>query len=98
MPERKTTMLTPNTQASMNVNLKLLQTFMLVAEERSFRAAAEKSFRSASAVSAQIRLLEEQLRVPLFHRTTRNVYLTPEGEQLMAVSYTHLTLPTNREV
>ena len=80
-------MLTPNTQASMNVNLKLLQTFMLVAEERSFRAAAEKSFRSASAVSAQIRLLEEQLRVPLFHRTTRNVYLTPEGEQLMECAH-----------
>lgn len=65
------------------VNLKLLQTFLVVAEESSFRVAAEKSFRSPSAVSAQIRQLEEQLGVALFHRTTRNVRLTDEGEQLL---------------
>jgi DNA-binding transcriptional LysR family regulator len=66
-----------------NVNLKLLQTFLLVADQNSFRIAAEKSFRSPSAVSAQIRQLEEQLGVALFHRTTRNVRLTTEGEQLL---------------
>lgn len=66
-----------------NINLKLLQTFLLVADESSFRIAAEKSFRSPSAVSAQIRQLEEQLGVALFHRTTRNVRLTAEGEQLL---------------
>ncbi|WP_454743570.1 LysR family transcriptional regulator [Cupriavidus necator] len=65
------------------VNLKLLQTFLVVAAESSFRVAAEKSFRSPSAVSAQIRQLEEQLGVALFHRTTRNVRLTDEGEQLL---------------
>lgn len=66
-----------------NVNLKLLQTFLLVADESSFRIAAEKSFRSASAVSAQIRQLESQLGVALFHRTTRNVCLTADGQQLL---------------
>lgn len=66
-----------------NVNLKLLQTFLLVADQSSFRIAAEKSFRSPSAVSAQIRQLEGQLGVALFHRTTRNVRLTTEGEQLL---------------
>lgn len=66
-----------------HVNLKLLQTFLLVADESSFRIAAEKSFRSPSAVSAQVRQLEEQLGVALFHRTTRNVRLTDEGEQLL---------------
>lgn len=80
-------MLSPNSQVTANVNLKLLQTFMMVAEEKSFRSAAEKSFRSPSAVSAQIRLLEEQLGVSLFHRTTRNVYLTSEGEQLMECAH-----------
>lgn len=80
-------MLTPNAHVPINVNLKLLQTFMLVAQEKSFRAAAEKSFRSASAVSAQIRQLEEQLGVALFHRTTRNVHLTVEGEQLMECAH-----------
>lgn len=65
------------------VNLKLLQTFLLVGEHSSFRTAAEKSFRSQSAVSAQIRQLESQLGVALFHRTTRSVRLTVEGRQLL---------------
>jgi DNA-binding transcriptional LysR family regulator len=64
------------------INLKLLQTFLLVAEHLSFRIAAEKLFRSQSAISAQIVQLEEQLGVSLFHRTTRNVNLTAEGRQL----------------
>jgi DNA-binding transcriptional LysR family regulator len=66
-----------------HVNLKLLQTFLLVAEHKSFRVAAEKSLRSQSAVSAQIKQLEEQLRVSLFHRTTRSVQLTEEGILLL---------------
>ena len=66
-----------------HVNLKLLQTFLLVGEHSSFRVAAERSFRSQSAVSAQIRQLEEQLGVSLFHRTTRSVRLTEEGHQLL---------------
>ncbi|MFG1392283.1 LysR family transcriptional regulator [Xanthobacter agilis] len=66
-----------------HVNLKLLQTFMVVAEYASFRTAAERTYRSASAVSAQIRQLEEQLCVTLFHRTTRSVRLTDEGRQLL---------------
>jgi DNA-binding transcriptional LysR family regulator len=74
----------PHTVSALpHVNLKLLQTFLLVAQEKSFRTAAEKSFRSPSAVSAQIRLLEEQLGVALFHRTTRSVLLTHEGLQLL---------------
>lgn len=66
-----------------NVNLKLLQAFLLVGEHSSFRTAAEMSFRSTSAVSAQIRQLERQMGVALFHRTTRNVLLTHEGQQLL---------------
>ncbi len=64
--------------------MKLLQTFVLVAEHSSFRRAAEEVFRSQSAVSMQIKQLEGQLGVPLFHRTTRRVQLTPEGERLLA--------------
>lgn len=67
-----------------NFNLKLLQTFILVAEHRNFRQAAELTLRSQSAVSAQIKQLERQLGMALFHRTTRSVKLTPEGEQLLA--------------
>ena len=67
----------------MNVNLKLLQVFLLVAEHCSFRSAAIQANRSQSAMSTQIKQLEGQLGVALFHRTTRSVRLTDEGEQLL---------------
>jgi DNA-binding transcriptional LysR family regulator len=69
--------------ARMNVNLKLMHTFLLVADHSSFCRAAEASNRSQSAVSMQIRQLELQLGVSLFHRTTRRVQLTREGELLL---------------
>jgi DNA-binding transcriptional LysR family regulator len=65
------------------VNLKLVQGFILVAEQSSFRVAAALSGLSQSAVSAQIKRLEDQLGAPLFHRTTRRVSLTREGEELL---------------
>ena len=64
-------------------NLKAVQIFVVVAETCSFRKAAEILHRSQSAVSTQIKLLEEQIGVALFHRTTRRVQLTAEGEQLL---------------
>lgn len=67
----------------MNVNLKLLQAFLIVAEHCSFRSAAIEANRSQSAISTQIKQLEAQLGVSLFHRTTRSVRLTNEGEQLL---------------
>jgi DNA-binding transcriptional LysR family regulator len=66
------------------VNLKLVQGFILVAEHSSFRQAAMLIGLSQSAVSAQIKRLEEQLGVTLFHRTTRRVELTKEGEELLS--------------
>jgi DNA-binding transcriptional LysR family regulator len=74
-----------------SVNLKLLHTFILVAEHKSFRFAAEETLRSQSAVSTQIKQLEDQLGVTLFHRTTRQVKLTKEGE-LLLVSSKHAML------
>lgn len=68
---------------AMNINLKLLQSFLLVADTRSFRKAAEESNRTPSALTAQIKQLETQLGVPLFTRTTRSVSLTPEGRHLL---------------
>lgn len=65
-----------------HVNLKLLQTFIVVATEGSFRVSAEKLHRSHSAISNQIKTLEEQLGVPLFERTTRSIRFTPEGQHL----------------
>lgn len=71
-----------NLQGLGHVNMKLLQTFLAVAERGSFRLAAGEVHRSHSAVSAQIQQLEEQLGVRLFERTTRSVALTDEGRLL----------------
>ncbi|TIM19825.1 MAG: LysR family transcriptional regulator, partial [Mesorhizobium sp.] len=65
-----------------SINLKLLQTFLRAAENGSFRRAAEESNRSPSAVSMQIRDLEEQIGISLFIRTAQRASLTPEGQIL----------------
>ena len=67
----------------MRVNLKVLSTFLAVAENESFRKAAEQTNISLPAVSMQIKQLEERLGVALLQRTTRKVILTQEGEKLM---------------
>lgn len=65
-----------------NYTLTQITTFLAVAETRSFRLAAERLRVSPPAVSARIRELEDRLGVRLFHRTTRSVVLTAEGERL----------------
>lgn len=64
-------------------NLKALWAFVVIAETNSFRKAAEILNRSQSAISMQVKQLEEQLGIALFHRTTRHVQLTAEGEKLL---------------
>jgi DNA-binding transcriptional LysR family regulator len=68
------------------LSLQQLLSFLLVAQEKSFRAAGHRMHISQSAVSVQIQQLESFLGVSLFHRTTRNVSLTPEGELLASVA------------
>ena len=65
------------------MNFKLLGTFLSVADNASFRKAADEIHLSLPAISMRIKQLEEQLGVTLFQRTTRTVELTQEGEQLM---------------
>ncbi len=67
---------------AMDINFNLLRTFLLIAENKSFRGTSEHVHRSQSAISAQIKLLETQVGVQLFHRTTRSVHLTAAGKQL----------------
>lgn len=69
-----------------NISLRQLQTLIAVADTGSFRRAAEQLHRSQSAVSVQIQQLEEAVGVGLFHRTTRRVALTAEGERLLGRS------------
>lgn len=63
-------------------DLNALSVFALVAEERNFRAAAERLGVSRSAVSQSVRRLEERLGIALVRRTTRSVSLTEAGERL----------------
>lgn len=57
--------------------------FLLVAERRSFRAAAAELGISPSALSQTIKALEARLGIALFHRTTRSVGLTEAGERFL---------------
>jgi DNA-binding transcriptional LysR family regulator len=59
-----------------------LNTFLLVAEHLSFRAAAARLELTAPAVSHSIRQLEARLGVRLLNRTTRSVSLTQAGLRL----------------
>ncbi|TIY03297.1 MAG: LysR family transcriptional regulator, partial [Mesorhizobium sp.] len=66
----------------MQPDLNALAVFALVAEERSFRAAADRTGVTRSAVSQTMKRLEETLGIALVQRTTRSVSLTEAGERL----------------
>jgi DNA-binding transcriptional LysR family regulator len=61
----------------------LLKTFTVIAETGSFTVAARRVFRSPSAVSMQMKRLEEQLGRALFVRHPRHVALTADGEAFL---------------
>lgn len=65
-----------------DINLKLLQSFLLVAKLGSFRKAAESARRSTSAISMQIKELEDQVGMRLFVRRSKTVTMTPNGQLL----------------
>ncbi|VVE30190.1 LysR substrate-binding domain-containing protein [Pandoraea anhela] len=65
------------------LDLDVLEMVIAVAETGSFARGAEVVHRSASALSMQIKALEEDLGKPLFVRSTRSVVITPEGQTLL---------------
>src|SRR3954471_17113273 len=62
------------------MDLRQLEYFVAVAEERNFTRAAERVRISQSGVSAQIRQLERELGAELFDRSTRTATLTVAGK------------------
>jgi DNA-binding transcriptional LysR family regulator len=64
--------------------LRYLRTFLIAAETASFSAAGERLGLTQSAVSLQMRRLEEDLGCQLFERTGKSVTLGPEGRRIMA--------------
>jgi DNA-binding transcriptional LysR family regulator len=66
------------------VDLAQLEVFLAVAREGRFSRAAEKLYRTQSAISQTIRKLEEEVGEPLFDRSSRDGHLTDAGNVLRA--------------
>jgi DNA-binding transcriptional LysR family regulator len=66
------------------MELRQLKCFVALSEELHFRKAAERVGLAQTALSAQIRKLEDELGFPLFFRTTRHVSLTQAGSVFLA--------------
>ncbi|HYI69969.1 MAG TPA: LysR family transcriptional regulator, partial [Skermanella sp.] len=66
------------------VSIKAVQAFEAAARLGSFAIAAEELAVTPSAVSHQVKLLEEQIGVGLFHRVHRAVVLTDAGRHYAA--------------
>ncbi|GJD57587.1 LysR substrate-binding domain-containing protein [Methylobacterium dankookense] len=66
-------------------SLHALRAFEAAARLGSFARAGEELRLTPSAISHQVRALEQHLGRPLFVRANRQVLLTPEGERLLAV-------------
>jgi LysR family glycine cleavage system transcriptional activator len=60
-----------------------LRVFAAVAQQLSVSRAADALGVTASAVSMQLKALEDYLQLPLLRRRGRNLVLTPEGERLL---------------
>ncbi|WCM24984.1 LysR substrate-binding domain-containing protein [Paraburkholderia bryophila] len=65
------------------LDLDVLEMVVAVAETGSFVGGAESVHRSPSAVSMQIKALEDALGKPLFERSTRSLVITAEGKTLV---------------
>jgi DNA-binding transcriptional LysR family regulator len=65
------------------MELRHLRTIAAVARHGSFTKAAEELYLAQSAISQQIRRLEQELGVEVFRRTSRSVELTAEGRVIL---------------
>ncbi|WP_373923639.1 LysR substrate-binding domain-containing protein [Duganella sp. CF517] len=73
-----------------NIENNDLRVFATVVRKASFVAAAEELGMSPAYVSKRIGMLEEALGVRLFHRTTRRVVVSDDGEQVYTRALTIL--------
>ena len=70
------------TKSISRTSLRGLRTFCVAARYESFKTAADELFITSSAVSQQIKSLEEELGLQLFERGTREISLTDDGNAL----------------
>ncbi|HTH96274.1 MAG TPA: LysR substrate-binding domain-containing protein [Stellaceae bacterium] len=81
--------------AQVNFDLDVLRSFVTGLELGSYAKAAERLGRSTSAVSAQLKKLEEQAGTPIFRKSGRGLALTDAGETMLG--YARRLLELNDE-
>ena len=79
------------------MDVKNLETFVMVNELKSFTGAARQLGFTQSTVSFQIKQLEKELNAPLFERMNHTVALTHAGERLLPIAIQLLRLAAEAE-
>jgi DNA-binding transcriptional LysR family regulator len=91
----KQTLSRKRTMPELNLDMDVLRTLVAAQRLGSFHRAAREVGRSQSAVSQQLRRIEEQLGEPLFKKSGRRLIPTEAGEVMLA--YAHRILGLNDE-
>lgn len=68
---------------AVNLPTELLRSFAAIVDSGSMLRATERVFVTQSALSLQMKRLEETVQTPLFHRDGRRLVLTPAGQTLL---------------
>src|ERR1700761_3771387 len=69
---------------AVNLPTELLRSFAAIVDSGSMLRATERVFVTQSALSLQMKRLEETVQTSLFHRDGRRLVLTPAGQTLLA--------------
>lgn len=69
---------------AVNLPTELLRSFAAIVDSGSMLRATERVYLTQSALSLQMKRLEDTLQAPLFHRDGRRLVLTPAGQTLLA--------------
>jgi DNA-binding transcriptional LysR family regulator len=77
------------------MDLKQLNTFLVLCKFKNFTKTAEHLNYAQSSVTAQIQQMEKELNVCLFERIGKSVYLTREGEKLIPHATKMLSLSSD---
>lgn len=77
------------------MELKQLRSFAAVVRYGSFTRAAENTYLSQPTISTHIRALEEELNTQLLLRDTKNLQVTPRGQELYECACRMLELQDN---
>lgn len=76
----------------LNYLIKLIHTFVVAAKENNLTKAAQSLSYAQSTVTAQIKLLEDELNLTLFDRFGKSVYLSTDGKAFLPYAQQLLTL------